>query len=266
MKPSVNARVMEMLISTSVDGVGQVVRLTLNIEGDNWETYRDAGLNIELDDGLITPTPVWVDEAYAVPFDHSFDVRLLIACPEQGASHFQKKASQLAEGDVVKISEPQAYPYHAPINSRGKLILLAAGCDVDIFRPLVKKIYERDIDWMGEVRAYSGDVTGIEQVYLNRKNRDAMHYLDDRGFRAFDALMARSSATVARLDGMSDEQAVIEFVRFIRSPSTYVYVAGREAVLEKLGETVDERLGQPGAWQRIRNELRAQNHWYSHLQ
>ncbi|KHF25508.1 hypothetical protein [Solemya velum gill symbiont] len=266
MKPSVNARVMETLINTSVDGVGQVVRLTLNVEGDNWKSYRDAGLNIELEDGSTTSAPVWVEEAYAVPFDNSFDIRLLVACPEQGASPFQKKAVELVAGDVVKVSEPLSYPYHAPINSRGKLILLAAGCDVDVFRPLVKKIYERDIDWMGEVRAYSGDVTGIEHVYLNNKNSDAMHYLDDLGFRAFDALMARSSATVARLHGMTEEQAVIEFVRFIRSPSTYVYVAGSEAVVEKLGETVDERLGQPGAWQRIRDELRTQNHWYSHLQ
>ena len=129
----------------------------------------------------------------------------------------------------------------------------------------MKKIYDKDIEWMGEVRAYAGDDTGIESIYLNNKNSDAMHYLDDSGYRAFDALMARSSATVARLESVPIEQATVEFARFIRSPSTYVYVAGKQEVVERLGQAVDERLEQPGAWDRIVNNLKTENHWYSYF-
>ena len=265
MKPSLNARVMEARTSTSVDGVGKVVRLVINIAGDNWQAFENAGFNLALESGALSGELLWSESAYAVPFENTFDVRLLIACPEEGASQFQQEAIALKEGDTVTLGEPVAYPFYAPINARGKLILIAAGCDVDIFRPLVKKIYDRDIEWMGEVRAYTGDDTGIDQIYLNNKNADAMHYLDDSGFRAFDALMARSSATVARLESVSSEQAIVEFARFIRSPSTYVYVAGDEAVIERLGEAVDSQLGQPGVWERIRNSLVTQNHWYSYF-
>ncbi len=264
MPQPLTARVVESQLINQVDAVGRVMRLTLNLPGDNWQAFVDCGLTLQLPSGSQSDTPLWIDEIYQVPFEQSFDVRLLISCPEQGATQFQQQALQLPVDAQLEVLASVAYPFHAPINSRGKLLLLAAGCDVAIFRPLVKKVYARNVEWMAEVRAYAGEELGIEELYLNQKNRDLLHYLDDSAYRAFAAMMARTSASVARLDNLSGEQALIDFVRFIRSPSTYVYVAGQKAVIDRLGAAIDAAFA-PGTWQRIQQDLQQQSHWYAKL-
>lgn len=264
MPQSVTGRVVENQLINQVEGVGRVLRLTLNVQGTDWQQYCDCGLLLQLPSGEQADAPLWVDQVNQVPFENSFDLRLLIGLPDKGATAFQQAVQSLPSEAIVQLGNRVNYPFHAPINPRGKLLLLAAGCDVAIFRPLVKTVYARKVEWMAEVRAYSGEQTGIETIYLNHKNTDLLHYLDETAYRAFGALMARTSATVSRLENLPSEQALIDFVRFIRSPSTYVYVAGQGAVIERLGAAVDAAFA-PGTWARIQHDLQQQSHWYASL-
>ena len=219
--------------------------------------FREADILIHARDG--EKLRFSVDDIYPVPYEDTFDIRIHIA-EKPDSMNAVSQLAKLRSGDVLELTGPLTSRFYPPISGRRQLVMIAANCQVDVFRPLVKKIYDYGLEWMGDVRIFFGD-TGLQQVYLNRVNQDLLHYYDESAHRAFDAVMSRSLPTIYQLADEPQEKHIADLVSLAKSTDSYFYVVGQEIVLQKMGQQINEQIGD-GQWQQLQNKLVQQGHWY----
>ena len=163
--------------------------------------------------------------------------------------------------DVITINGPFGLPFEVPKEHDADLLLIGMGTGIAPFRALVRHIYQDVGDWRGRVRLFYGARTGMELLYMNDQIDDFAQYYDMDTFEAFQALSPRphwdSPADIAgEIHDRSDE--VLEI---LHSDKGYVYVAGRQAVLDTLEKTLSSLLGSEDEWQALKLAKTTSGHW-----
>ena len=165
------------------------------------------------------------------------------------------------KGDQITVTGPFQLPFRIPDDKSANLILIGMGTGIAPFRAFVKHIYKNVKEWQGKIRLFYGARSGLESLYLNDKDGDLTNYYDEKTFEAFLALSPRPawSDPIALDKALEDQTA--ELKELLASANTYVYVAGYEAIHEKLNKAFARILGSEENWRLRKAELIAGRKW-----
>lgn len=184
---------------------------------------------------------------------------------EYSGERYQGVASNflcdLRPGDTVTLAGPYGLPFEVPDDDHANLLMIGLGTGIAPFRAFVRHIYETVGGWKGKVRLFYGARSGLELLYLNDRRNDFANYYDEETFKAFDAVSPRPHLDdpVPLEDTLYENEE--EVWTLLRSPDTYVYVAGLEAILEKMDKALTQIAGSEEKWQRRKAELIAGKRW-----
>lgn len=174
------------------------------------------------------------------------------------ASHY---LCDLQVGDRVQMTGPYGDLFHAPDDPQAALILIGAGTGIAPFRAFVKSLYQQQPRFGGRVRLYHGGRTGVDLLYQNDIHDDFALYYDDDTFTAIQALSARPHWD-PEIDWLAAFQSRADEMRdWLAKPHTHIYVAGLEAIRDRLDAAFAELVGPPEVWRRRKAELIAGGRW-----
>ena len=161
----------------------------------------------------------------------------------------------------MTVAGPFGPPFEVPDDRGADLLLIGLGTGIAPFRAFVRHIYEDLGGWEGRVTLFFGARTGLEMLYMNDRRDDFARYLDERTFRAFQAVSPRPHWDEPVALGAALEAHRDEVWRTLGDARTCVYVAGLERVRDALDEALAVMAGTPEKWRRRRAELVAGGRW-----
>lgn len=163
--------------------------------------------------------------------------------------------------DVITINGPFGLPFAVPGDRDADLLLIGMGTGIAPFRALVKHLYRDVRDWRGRVRLFYGARSGMELLYMNDEVDDFSQYYDEETFRAFRALSPRPHWD-APVDLAGEIRARgAEVLEILRGDKGYVYVAGRESILETLEDVLASLVGSMEEWHALKLAKSRSGHW-----
>lgn len=165
------------------------------------------------------------------------------------------------KGDEITVTGPFQLPFRVPEDKTANLILIGMGTGIAPFRAFIKHIYNNVKDWKGQIRLFYGARSGLELLYLNEKDGDLTNYYDEATFQAFHALSPRPHWADPIELGKVLEGQTKELKELLNQSNTYVYVAGYEAILDKLNKAFSNILGSEEKWRLRKAELIAGRKW-----
>lgn len=163
--------------------------------------------------------------------------------------------------DSVIVTGPYSIPFTIPKDPQANLLMIGMGTGIAPFRALVKHIYHNLGGWQGKVRLFYGAQTGLELLYMNKRQDDFTNYYDEETFQAFSGLSVRPhwDEDIALSELLElQEQEVWELICDI---NTYVFVAGHQKVSRMLDKALSDMSDSPEQWQRRKKELIAGQRW-----
>jgi ferredoxin--NADP+ reductase len=167
----------------------------------------------------------------------------------------------LAPGARLAVTGPYGLPFEVPAEHDARLVLIGAGTGIAPFRAFVRHLYREVPDWRGRVWLFHGAPSGLELLYQNDERDDFAQYVDRGTFEAFRALSPRPSWADPIAWDYALEARGDELWEMLRSPDTYVYLAGHEPALADVDRVLARVAGSPEAWARRKAELRAGGRW-----
>jgi ferredoxin--NADP+ reductase len=166
-----------------------------------------------------------------------------------------------APGDSFLVTGPFGPAFDLPEDPDANLILIGSGTGIAPFRAFVKQLYRSVPEWRGRVWLFHGAHSGLEMLYRNEELDDFAQYYDRSTFEAFEALSPRPSWNdPIAWDGAIHERGQ-ELWQMLGDPSTRVYVAGLEKMLEALDAIFADLAGSQKEWERRKAELMAGGRW-----
>ena len=158
------------------------------------------------------------------------------------------------------MAGPFGLAFQVPPENDANLILIATSTGIAPFRAFVRHLYEHT-DFAGRIRLFYGARSGLDYVYLNDERDDFAQYYDRETFAAFRALSPRPHWGDAIDWGTTLHARAEELIHMLRTPETYVYVAGITAIRDALDQTFADLHGSPEAWARRKTEMIAGGRW-----
>jgi ferredoxin--NADP+ reductase len=164
-------------------------------------------------------------------------------------------------GDVITIAGPYRGAFVLPCDPQCNLLMIGVGTGIAPFRAFVRRLYEEHGAWQGKVRLFYGARTGTELLYMNDERDDFSNYYDRDSFEAFRAISRRPEIDeMPPLDhAVRDHSDAIRLL--LDDELTYVYVAGRDSLFERLDTVLAEIAGGADAWADKKAELIATSRW-----
>lgn len=164
-------------------------------------------------------------------------------------------------GDTIKLTGPHRSPFVIPADKTSNLLLLGAGTGIAPYRAFLRRIYEQEGGWQGQVRLYYGARTGMDMLYMNDLNNDLANYYDQATFKAIQAVGKGhfGDENEALKHGVTANAEAIW--RLIQAPGTHVYLAGMDKVVEAFTAGMASVAGSPAAWQAARQKLVDEGRW-----
>jgi ferredoxin--NADP+ reductase len=166
-----------------------------------------------------------------------------------------------AAGDSLTVAGPFGLAFEIPEEHDANMILIGAGTGIAPFRAFVKHLFGEVPDWNGRVWLFHGARSGLELLYQNDEIDDFAQYYDRETFRAFKALSPRPHWA----DPIGWDQAIgergDEVWNMLGEAKTYVYVAGLEAMRDKLDTVFADLAGSKEKWMRRKAEMMAGKRW-----
>jgi ferredoxin--NADP+ reductase len=271
--PRHRARLKENRLLTAPNAAEEIRELIFTIDDENFAFQPGQSI------AVVVPGPHDMGHAEHVrfytiadaPFAHeghaevSICVRRCQYLDEYSGERYEGVASkylcELSEGAEVTLAGPIGLAFELPEDRNANLLLIGLGTGIAPFRSFLRHIYRNLSGWDGQVLLFHGARTGLELVYMNDHRNDIAEYEDEETFRAIEALSPRPhwDEPPALADALRAHEQ--EVWSWLEKPSTYVYVAGIEAVGDTLDSVLAEFAGSPDKWARRKAELIAGGRW-----
>ncbi|MCF8152201.1 MAG: oxidoreductase [Burkholderiaceae bacterium] len=167
----------------------------------------------------------------------------------------------LRPDDVIEFSGPINYPFVIPDDKTADILMLALGTGIAPFRTLIRQIYDKIGGWKGRVRLFYGAKSPLEMLYMNDENNDLANYFDQPTFKAFQAVSPQPHFDAPAALDEALEQNAAEVWEMVNRPTTRVFVAGTENLLDTIEKAMIELAGSPESWAATHAELVASGRW-----
>lgn len=164
-------------------------------------------------------------------------------------------------GDRITLTGPYRSPFRIPADKTSNLLMVGTGTGIAPFRAFLRRIYEAQGDWQGQVRLYYGARTGMDLLYMNDINNDLANYYDQETFQAIQALRPNILADEADALSRSLDEKAADILALLKDPKTYAYLAGMEKVAEAFDAAMSQAVGSQEAWQEIKQGLIEDKRW-----
>jgi len=164
-------------------------------------------------------------------------------------------------GAHITIAGPYRSPFRIPDDRTANLVMISTGTGIAPFRAFIQRIYEKEGGWDGQIRLFYGARTGMDLLYLNDPEEDAINYYDEKTFRAYKSLTSKplmSSSQALEL-GLRDNAG--EVWELINKPNTHVYVGGLGKVAAVLDRAMAAMAGSEEEWKRMKHSLIEEQRW-----
>ena len=167
----------------------------------------------------------------------------------------------LEPGDELTLTGPYGQAFAIPADSDATLIMIGAGTGIAPFRAFIKYLYRERPHYEGRIWLFHGGDTGLDLLYRNREGDDFALYYDRETFEAFNALSKRPGWSDETNWGSVMHERSEELGRLLSEPTTYVYVAGLEKIIDELDVVLAEVAGSNQTWFRWKEDLKAEGRW-----
>lgn len=164
-------------------------------------------------------------------------------------------------GDRITITGPYASPFRIPADKASHLLMLGTGTGIAPFRAFLRRIYQQEKDWKGQVRLYYGARTGTELLYMNDLNNDLANYYDQATFQAIQAIQKRLLGDEGDALKASMEEHTTEIWKLVQDAKTHVYIAGMQKIADAFDETMARAAGSRDQWQALKQRLIDEKRW-----
>lgn len=164
-------------------------------------------------------------------------------------------------GDTVVLTGPYGSAFRLPLDPTVNLLMVGMGTGIAPFRAFVKHIYETLGGWQGKVRLFYGAKRGVELLYMNDLKNDLANYYDETTFKAFQAVSPKPYLDEPVALDRTLEENTAEVWEMLQDPSTYVYVAGLEAISAMLDNALAKMAGSEEKWRLAKKRLVAEGRW-----
>ena len=228
--------------------------------------------------GVVTPGPHpygnklhhrYYTIAKAAPAGDGVDLELLVrrcfyiddVSGEQYPGEASNYLCDAKTGDAVTLTGPYHSPFKIPADNTSNLLMLGTGTGIAPFRAFLRRIYDEQKGWKGQVRLFFGARDGTGMLYMNDLNNDLAHYYDQDTFRAIQSVRG------AFLDDAGDalkrgvEGHVDEIWSLLQSAKTHVYLAGMKKAATAFDAAMVKKAGSDEAWQAIKQGLIEDKRW-----
>jgi ferredoxin--NADP+ reductase len=167
----------------------------------------------------------------------------------------------LQPGAKMQVTGPKGIAFPIPPDKRANLILIGTGTGIAPFRSFIKTLHRQHPDWEGVVRLFYGTRTGLDLLYQNDANADLQQYFDQETFDAFKALSPPPNWADPIAWDLAFSERGSELLDMMDQPNTYVYVAGREAIRDRLDKLFGQLVGSSNLWNLKKQELISAKRW-----
>lgn len=168
-------------------------------------------------------------------------------------------------GQKVRLTGPYKSIFRIPASADSNLLMIGTGTGIAPFRTLIQRIYQKGIDWRGQVRLFYGARDGMDLLYMNDHNNDLSNYYDEETFKAFNALSERPLSDEKEALEQSISAHIDEAWELLNQPDTYVYLAGLQKTAEATDRVMAEKAGSGQAWSDLKKELLKEGRWSEFL-
>ena len=164
-------------------------------------------------------------------------------------------------GDRISITGPHRSPFRIPADKSSNLLMLGTGTGIAPFRAFLRRIYEEQSQWAGNVRLFYGARTGTEMLYMNDLNQDLASYYDQATFQAIKALTkgVLKDEGDALQSGIEDNAA--EIWKLLQDPKTYVYLSGMKKIAAAFDVSMGRMAGSETLWEAHKQSLIEDKRW-----
>lgn len=164
-------------------------------------------------------------------------------------------------GDTVEVTGPHGIPFPIPTEPDATLVLIGTGTGIAPFRSFIKTLHRKYPNWSGTVFLFYGKNNGLDVLYTNDPDEDLKQYFDKETFEAFKSLSAPLNWADPITWDLAYSERGSELLTLMGKPATYVYVAGREEIRNRLDALFGQLLGSENQWALQKQELVAANRW-----
>ena len=163
--------------------------------------------------------------------------------------------------DVLQFAGPVGYPFMIPEDKTADILMLAMGTGIAPFRTLIRQIYEKIGGWKGRVRLFYGARSPLEMLYMNDENNDLANYFDQPTFKAFQAVSPRPALDAPVALDKALEQHAAEIWEMVQRPTTRVFVAGTQGMLDGVERAMVALAGSGRNWLSVETALKSSGRW-----
>lgn len=164
-------------------------------------------------------------------------------------------------GDAITLTGPYRSPFKIPADNTSNLLMLGTGTGIAPFRAFLRRIYDEQKGWRGQVRLFFGARNGTDLLYMNDQNNDMGLYFDQGTFRAIQAV--RGTLLGDESDALQHgvEENIDEIWALLQAPNTHVYLAGLKKIAEVFDASMARKAGSAESWQTLKEQLTADKRW-----
>jgi len=168
----------------------------------------------------------------------------------------------LRPGDSVSLTGPYGEAFTIPDDPECNLLMIGSGTGIAPFRAFIQHIYEKQTNWVGQLRLFYGARTGMETLYRNDLKNDLDKYYDQKTFKAFEGLSKRPWMQ-REDDGLHHvlQENAQEIWDLMQHPKTHVYLAGLQNTAADFEKSMLEVAGSNARWHWTREEMIEQGRW-----
>lgn len=165
------------------------------------------------------------------------------------------------EGDRITLTGPYRSPFRIPSDKTSNLLMVGTGTGIAPFRAFLRRVYEEQGSWQGQVRLYYGARTGMDLLYMNDVNGDLTNYYDQQTFQAIRSLRPNILADEADALGHGLKENAAEVWALVQDPKTHVYLAGIDKVAQAFDTAMAQAAGSAAAWHQVKQTLMDGKRW-----
>ncbi len=168
-------------------------------------------------------------------------------------------------GQKLSLTGPYKSIFKIPASTEANLLMIGTGTGIAPFRSLIQRIYQKGVEWKGQVRLFYGARNGMDLLYMNDQNNDLSNYYDEETFKAFNALSDRPLSDEKDALEQSISSHIDEAWELLNQPNTYVYLAGLQKTADATDRIMAKKAGSVQAWSDLKRELLNNGRWSEFL-
>ena len=111
------------------------------------------------------------------------------------------------------------------------------------------------------MRLFYGARSPLEMLYMNDENNDLANYFDQPTFKAFQAVSPRPALDAPVALDKALEQHAAEIWEMVQRPTTRVFVAGTQGMLDGVERAMVALAGSGRNWLSVETALKSSGRW-----